>query len=294
MNKEEIKTVEEKEETVKQIEEVEEVTTPKEEKAVEKAEEIAKLKEDKFGFAADMMGKSEQDLKNDTYRTYIKTFMNKIGKIFVGNSVSAEQIESAVPQMLRFNGAGVCLAPIYFDVVGTIRKKTGVLSTSFGVVAGYPTGVSTLKGLQADIKECVKNGASEIIAVFPTASVALEKAYSLKNDYVKLAKKNKKATFGIAVNPDISEEHLKKLLESLNQSAVKSVTLLAEGLDALALGRFVTTVANAKGNLTLNVFCALSTFDEVSYLIKRGADKIYTPYFENIGEELIQQFGVQM
>lgn len=271
------------------VEEVE----PKEE--VETIEERpVSIKEDKFGFAADMMGKSEQDLKNDTYRTYIRTFMNKVGKIFSGNSVNGEQIECAIPQIVRFTGAGICLSPIYFSVVKDIKKKTGILPVSFTVVAGYPFGVSTIKGLQADIAECVKSGANNITAVFPTASVALEKVYALKSEFVKLAKKNKKTVFGIAVNPDFPEEQLKKLLDALKGSAVENITLLADGLDAVALGRFVTTVANAKGNLKLNVFSSLSTFDEVSYLIKRGADRVYTPYFESIGEELIQQFGVQM
>ena len=241
-----------------------------------------------------MMGRSERDLKNETYRTYIKTFMSKIGKIYIGNNVTAEQIEADFAEVAKFNGAGIAIAPIYFDVIKNIKKKNeGVMPVSATALIGYPAGLSTLDGKQTDIKECLKDGAGSLLLVFPTAAISLGVVEDLKNEYARIAKKSKVGV-GIAVNPDYPEEHLKKLMELIDDTHISTITLIAERLEIKELSKFVSSVASHKGAKKLCVHCSLSTFDEISSLLKRGADKIYTSYFDALGEELIQKFNVEL
>lgn len=259
-----------------------------------KEEVISLIKEDKFVFAADMMGKTEQDLKNDTYKSYIRTFMNNIGKSFESNSASLSKIEGAILTVKKFNGAGVVLAPICFDVVKRIKNKIESLKVPVLTLAGANRGLSTIGGLKKDISVALKCGASGIVTVLPTASIELGSLVAVKKEFISLSKRYKKYSFGIAINPDFPTERIKTFIEEIKNSKINSITLLAEGLDVVELGNHVTKLANVKGNKKLVVACSLGTFDEISYILKRGADKVYTAHFESLCEELIEKFGVQM
>lgn len=259
-----------------------------------KEEVISLIKEDKFVFAADMMGKTEQDLKNDTYKSYIRTFMNNIGKTFESNSASLSKIEGAILTVKKFNGAGVLLSPICFDVVKRIKNKIESLAVPVFTLAGANRGLSTIGGLKKDISVALKCGASGIVTVLPTASIELGSLVAVKKEFISLSKRYKKYSFGIAINRDFPTERIKTFIEEIKNSKINSITLLAEGLDVVELGNHVTKLANVKGNKKLVVACSLGTFDEISYILKRGADKVFTTHFESLCEELIEKFGVQM
>ncbi|MBE7089541.1 MAG: hypothetical protein E7362_01920 [Clostridiales bacterium] len=259
-----------------------------------KEEFLSIIKEDKFVFAADMMGKTEQDLKNDTYKSYIRTFMNNIGKSFKSNSASLAKIESAISTVKKFNGAGVVLSPICFDVIKRIKNKVESSNVSVLTLAGAPCGLSTIGGLKKDISVAIRRGANGIVAVLPTASIELSNLVAVKKEFVSLARKYKNYPFGIAINPDFPTERIKTFIEETKNSKITCITLLADELDVVELGNYVTKLANVKGDKKLAVTCSLDTFDEISYILKRGADKVYTAHFESLCEELIQKFGVQM
>lgn len=256
-------------------------------------DQIMSLGNDKFGFAADMMGRSEQELKNDTYRNYIKTFMRKIGKIYEGSDVSAEQIEADMALIQKFNGLGMALTPIYFDVVKDIRKRLGFVPVDVVATVGYPSAISTVKAMQTDMDICLSYGADGTIMVFPTATIALNQVAAVEEQYAKIARKSKKL-FGLAINPDFSEEYTKKLFELINETQISSVTLLGEGLEAKVLSKFVKTVCDCNVDKEIKVFCSLKTFDDISVVLKSGAAKIYTTCFEELGEELVKEFNVQL
>ena len=259
-----------------------------------KEEVISLIKEDKFVFAADMMGKTEQDLKNDTYKSYIRTFMNNIGKTFSLNTVSPAKIESAICMAERFNGAGILLSPIYFDALKRIKSKMGSLIAPIFTMAGMPYGLSTIDGLKKDISYSIESGATRIMAVLPTASIELGNLVAVKKEYVKLAKKYKKYPFGIAINLDFPLEQLKIFLGEVKHGKISSVTLFADDLEIEALGNYVTALSGIINDKKLIVTCSLDKFEDISYLFKCGVDKVYTTHFEGLCDELIQKFGALM
>jgi len=272
-----------------EIEEIE-VTIEKESDKKPKEEE-KKEKADKFDLAK-VLGKTESGMKAEFYVYQIKELMQKVGKVFDTKRVSVPEIHESYAEISKLGVCEMLVSPIYASECAKAEKKNPS-GSKFGAIIDYPYGESSFKAKLVEVKNCIKSGFDSITVTYPTSAAFLNKLNAEKNTVVKLAKKCK-VPFGIAINSDMPMEDVRKLLKSIANSKISFITLLLDKVDNVTLWDYLEEIAVYKGKFKVYAYTSIRNVKDLSKLLGYSADRIYTPYVEDIGQELLAKFGVEL
>ena len=273
-------------------EEIVEIEITKKSETKEEVKDVKPKNPDKFNLAK-VLGKTESGMKAEFYVYQIKELMQKVGKIFDTKRVSVADISDCYASLQKFGASELLVSPIYASECAKVEKRGGDASVSFGAIIDYPFGESSFKAKLTELKNCLKCQFNSVTVTFPTSAVYLGKTNAEKNNVVKLAKKCK-VPFGVALDSEIPMDDMRKLLKAFANSKISYVTLLLDKMDRISMLDYFEEVAAYKGKLKVYVYSSVNNLKDLSTLIELSADKVYTPFVEEIGQELLDKFDVEI
>ncbi len=271
------------------IEEIE--VTIEKEPAPSTVQADKKIKSDKFDLAK-VLGKTESGMKAEFYVYQIKELMQKVGKAFDTKQVSVPEIHESYAEISKLGACEMLVSPIYASECAKAEKKNPS-GAKFGAIIDYPFGESSFKAKMVELKNCIKSGFDSITVTFPTSAAYLNKLNSERSVVVKLAKKCK-VPFGVAINSDMPMEDVRKLLKAIANSKISFITLLLDKLDNVSILDYFEEISVYKGKLKVYAYTSIRNVKDLAKLIEYSADRVYTPYVEDIGQELLTKFGVEI
>lgn len=246
---------------------------------------------DKFDLAK-VLGKTESGMKKEFYVYQIKKLMAKLGKTVERETVSGEFVKD-FGLLCEFGVGETIVSPSYYNECREAEKKNKKSGVKFCALIDYPNGESSFKAKIADVKDAVKNGVDAIIAVMPTNAVSLSRLSEEKYRINKLSKVAKNS-FGVGVNAKIDSDDFRKVLKAVEGVNAKKLVLLCDGMEFSAVKRVVSEATDFKGDKELCVLTNTKQLEELSALLESGADKVYSPFVIEIGNRLLDKFGVRI
>lgn len=235
---------------------------------------------------ARLLGKSEDKLKSEFYLYKVKELMKRVG-IHITRTQSQTEIFQTLSLSQQTGVEDVLVTPFYFSLVKSIKLKDKK-KMKLSVAVDYPLGEDALKGKIAGVKEACKKGADHVFCALPENSVKLSCLGEEKRKIYKCFKASKKP-FGIITKTSSDDAELQRILK--NTDGIKSQFVVIEGKseDIYALKEAVTTAVNFKGKKQVFVLTDVKTVDHLSMLLECKADKIFTPYANQLGQELLSR-----
>ena len=232
---------------------------------------------------AQILGKSEQTLKQEFYLYKVKELMQKIGLI-LENKATQTEIQENIDQAYSLGIKDFLVTPFYYSLI----KKLGIKyrkGISLSVAVDYPLGETEFKGKVVGVKEACKNGADYIMCALPEKTIKLACLVQEKKKLIKCGKVSKKP-FGIIAKASLEDGELLKILQ--NTDSVKSDSIVIEGCgtDVYKLKEAVSVAISNKGRKKLFVISDINSVEKLTLLLDGKVDKIFTPYANGIAEEL--------
>ncbi len=247
--------------------------------------------EDKFNLAK-VLGKTETGMKKEFYVFQIKELMAKLGKT-VGKETTSNEFVKDFKSLCEFGVGEILATPAYYHECREAEKKNKNSYVKVCALIDYPNGESSFKARLADVKDAVKNGVDGVVVVMPTNAVALSRLSEEKSRMIRFAKASKHS-FGLAIDGKIDGDNLRKVLKAVDGISAEKLVLICSGMDFSAVKRSLLDVASFKGTKQLCVITELNKLEEISLLFENGADKVYSPFVIDVGNQLLDKFGVQL
>ncbi len=286
IEEERVETVEVTEEVEEKMETVEEM----EEKGVEV--EVEAVDEDKFSLAG-LLGKTESGMKSDFYAFQIKELMQSVGIALPKGYLTIAEIENYYSNALKYGCKEIIATPYLVSCIKEIEEKFGSEKLSITAIIDYPCGESSFKAKILDVKESIKGGASSVIVVMAKRSISTAKLSIEKARLNKLCKVGK-GKVGVAINVDLEEDDLRKIVKLVDSVKAKFVTLLAENVSVDKVKKAFELLTAKKVDKKIFVYSSVDNIKELSNLIEMKANKVYTEHLAKIGAMLEERFGIQI
>lgn len=247
--------------------------------------------EEKFNLAG-ALGKTKESMENDFYVFQIKEFMSKIGQAYLPPVPNFNQVENDFIQLERLCAVDVLTTPVVFKEF--VRRRPNLFSrVGKTVLIDYPYGESTPKARLTEIKELIKLGVKNVVAMVPCSMENLNVLEGVKSSFKKLSKKVGEH-FSIGVLSNNGEEQVKKIMKEFATNKAESFTLFCEGLTGAKLKATVKYAVESKGGKKLFIYTDVKSLSELSEITELGVDKVYTSNTVQIGMELADKFGVTL
>lgn len=235
---------------------------------------------------ARLLGKSEDNLKNEFYRFKVKQLMKMVG-LHISRTKSQGEIEQELVLSEQAGVEDVLVTPFYFSLVKGLKKKTGK-RFKVNVAVDFPLGEDALKGKIAGVKEACKKGADYVMCALPENSVKLSCFGEERRKIHKCFKASKKP-FGIIAKAGGDDGELVRILKNTDGIKSDSIVIQGQSQDIYALKEAVDTAVLYKGKRKVFVLTDVSTVDHLSMLLDSKADKVFTPYANVLGQQLLGQ-----
>ena len=247
--------------------------------------------EDKFNLAK-VLGKTETGMKKEFYVFQIKELMAKLGKT-VGKETTSNEFVKDYKSLCEFGVGEILVTPAYYHECREAEKKNKNSCVKVCALIDYPNGESSFKARLSDVKDAVKNGVDGVVVVMPTSAVAMSRLSEEKSRMIRFAK-TAKHSFGVAIDGNVDGDNLRKTLKAVDGIPAQKLVLVCRGMDFSAVKRVLLDVASFKGTKQLCVITELNKLEEISLLFENGADKVYSPFVIDVGNQLLDKFGVQL
>lgn len=233
---------------------------------------------------ARLLGKSEEGLKSEFYLFKVKELMKRVG-LRVQSALSQKDLEQKISASKKVGVEEIFLTPFYHSVV-RLLKPSDLKGIKICIAVDYPLGEQSLRQKVIGVKEGCKNQADYIFCSVAQGSVKLSCFGEEKRKILKSRRACKKP-FGIIINALTELDDVQKILK--NTEGLRLDSIVIDGTDASENQTIqaLTTANTFKGKRKLHVLSSVQTAFELSALVDAGADKVYTPFAFNVGQELI-------
>ena len=220
----------------------------------------------------------------------IKRFMKRVGKVTVRYAVSEKDFLCAVKNCKILSVSEILAAPTYLDGYKKAVNKSGVEGQKISALIDFPFGESLFKSKITDIKNCLKYGVDGFVVVMPVASV---NTGEFKSQIKKIGKITSRDT-GVAFSAgELSEEDVKTILKAAEKSEVKSVTFVFGDATEQIIREKAAFIKKYRGKKEIRILGNVLAAEGVAILTALGADKVFTPYADEIGKELVSRFKIK-
>lgn len=235
---------------------------------------------------AKLLGKSEQHLNGEFYRFKVNQLMKMVG-LHICKTKTQNEIEQELAFLEQSGIEDVLVTPFYFSLLKSIKRKTGK-KFKLSVAVDYPLGEDALKGKIVGVKEACKRGADYVMCALPENAVKLSCLGEEKRKIHKCFKASKKP-FGFIAKVSEDESEINRIIK--HTDGIKSDSIVIEGSasDIYALKEAVNTAVLYKGKRKVFVLSDVSTVEQLSVLLDSKADKIFTPYANLLGKQLLTE-----
>ena len=237
------------------------------------------------------LGKTEEKLENDFYVYQIKEFMKKTGLYLSSPVESLSAIEKNICSAKKYQTGGVLILPNLYDKL-VDKESVHLKDTAFSVLIDFPFGLSTNKARKKEVGGYKFSSLENIILSIPTGIDDTFLSAKEKSQNQKILKKAE--NLGVLVSADFGEEVVKKTFKAYRDMKMQSFTLFCLNLKGESLLSMVRVALEYKGNKSLFVVSSVDTPEELGEMTALGVDRVYTPFIEKIGSELLQKFSVTL
>lgn len=220
----------------------------------------------------------------------VRRFMGRVGKITVRYAVEEKEYLTTVKNCKELSVSEILASPAYLDGYKKAVNKSGVEGQKISALIDFPFGESLLKSKITDVKNCMKYGVDGFVVVMPVVSVSTN---DFKSQIKKIGKITSKET-GVAFSAgELKEEDVKTILKSVEKSEVKSVTFMFGDATEQTIREKAAFIKKYRGKKEIRILGNVCAAEGVAILTSLGADKVFTPYADEIGKELVKRFKIK-
>lgn len=243
-----------------------------------------------FARFAEILSVSEEKVIDECKLFQIRKIMSKLDRAVVRYGVKDGEMARLFNNGRASGLRAIALSPAYLGAAAKCCDEEETVKVCATV--DFPFGESSFNVKFSEMKNCVKKGVDEVIAVFPAALLTAEKSYELKKQLKKTGglKRIKK---GAAVSAaDVDEEGLKRFIKFSERFLDYTVFLFGD-VTKTELKNKLSEIKKYAGQKPVKVMANVKNTEEVKTLIRLGADGIITPFAEKVAKELFKEFGIK-
>ena len=246
--------------------------------------------QDAFNELASLMSSTVEDIKDEFFLYQIHKFMSKIGKVVVRYNITEEELEKLFINSTLLNIDGVTVSPAYFAVCKRVKNKNK-LGAKVCSIIDFPFGESTFKAKLTIMREGKGYGMEETMVMMPSMLVD---ELNIKQFKKQCASIGRRGVSSVALNAsDLDEDAIKRAIKATNKTKLSSLTFVF-GEATLEEVKSKMAMINAnKGLKKISILANVDKAESVTELLKLGVDKIYTPFADGIGKELLEKFKIK-
>ena len=238
-----------------------------------------------------LLGESTDAIKDDFHLHEIRRFCARLSKLTVRYELKESEAIKIVDNCSKLAVSEILVSPAYLGIYKKAVNKSGIEGQNVCALIDFPFGESTYKSKITDIKACLKYGVDGFTVVMPAVSVNDTGAF--KSQMKKLSKATKKPT-GVAFSAsELDVEKIKLILKTADKKGITSLTFaFGDETEDVIRGKCEIMRKN-KGKAEIRILGNVVSAEAVAEIIKLGADKVITPYADEIAKELAKRFKIK-
>lgn len=243
------------------------------------------------GAFAKLLGETAEQVKDDYRLHEIRRFCAKIGKVNVRYELKDAEGVKIIDTCDKLAVSEILVSPAYLDVYRKAVNKSGIYGQKICALIDFPFGESTYKSKMADIKACLKYGVDGFTVVMPAVSVKDTGAF--KSQMKKLGKVSGKPT-GVAFSAsELDAEQIKLILKVAEKTELTSLTFAFGNETEEEIRGKCELIRRNKGKTEIRILGNVCSAEAVAAVVGLGADKVLTPYADEIAKELARRFNIK-
>ena len=239
---------------------------------------------------AKILGKSQQDLKNEFFKYQLDMLLQKLGGIPKKSLVSFTDAEDFLLQGYRAGITEYIVSPFEFAIYKNIQKRHNLKNATFLTLCDELKGEGSFKGRLASAKILSKTGADGVVLPFPSRAWHFSCVGENKRKTIKIIKNCKKPIV-LAID-NIEQNATLKTIKAIQPIKAKAIMLVANEFNFEKIQATIKGLLEVKFNKKLYVKCSCHTVEDFILLQELKADKIFTPFANELAKELSYRIGL--
>ncbi len=277
------------------------LVSKEEQKEADKKEEVKEnsqsksheCKEDAFSTLAQMLGKSEKEIKEECILYQAKKIMASLGKVIVRYAPEKSEFAKVFYNCSALGINELMLSPAYLSEAKRLVKNENYPIQQLSAIVDFPFGEGMFKRKITEVKDLLANKLGNVYVMMPTSLVDGEQIKVLKKQTLKFAKLNK-AKIGVAFSAsDMSEEQLKNAIKTAEKTPVSTIVLVFGEVSEEEVKNIVQTAIKYKGNKKLKVLCNVKDEQAIISLVKMGVCSVLSPFADETGSNIIKRLNIE-
>jgi len=245
---------------------------------------------DLFRQLAVLLGSPVENIKEEFFIYQIHKFMSKVGKVVVRYNATEEELEKLFINSSLLNIDGITVSPAYFAVCKRVKSKNDYLAR-FCSIIDFPFGESAFKAKLASIKDGKSYGVEENTVMMPAMLLDEANIKQFKKQCVTIGRYG---ISSIALNAlDLDEGAIDRAIKAISKTKLSHIIFVFGEATVEEVKNKMVVINKYRGLKKIGVLANVENAKDVSELFKCGADKILTPYADNIGKELLEKFKIK-
>ena len=238
-----------------------------------------------------LLGESTDAIKDDFHLHEIRRFCARLSKLTVRYELKESEAIKIVDNCSKLAVSEILVSPAYLGIYKNAVNKSGIEGQNVCALIDFPFGESTYKSKITDIKSCLKYGVDGFTVVMPAVSVNDTGAF--KSQMKKLCRATKKPT-GVAFSAsELDVEKIKLILKTAEKKGISSLTFAFGDETEEAIRGKCEIMRKNKGKVEIRILGNVVSAEAVAQIVKLGADKVITPYADEIAKELAKRFKIK-
>ncbi len=241
---------------------------------------------------AALLDEDEKKVRDDCLFSGVKKFTAKLGKVIVRYDVSDEELIKLAINSQTLGLKETAVSPAYIPAVARAVKRSKENMTVSSLV-DFPFGENAFSAKIAGVRESVSAGVDEVTVFMPAMCLYKENKKQLAKDLKRLAKSYKNHA-GVAFSAEnLSEENILNAARAAEKAKLSHILFAFGECSEEDIKRKLAAVPKSGARLTLKVLGNVRTAGGAAKLFKMGAELVLTPFADEIGDELLKQFGIK-
>lgn len=246
-----------------------------------------------FCALAELLNTSVEKIKDECCLYQVRNVMSRLGKVIVRYDISEKQLLKTIKNCLELSVSEILVAPIHLENCLKQVKKNNLQSQKISAFIDFPFGESLVKSKINDLKNCANYGIDGATVMIPSKIVLSENIKELKRQVKKFSKAISKQT-GVAINAtDIDSNAIVKAIKVIEKTKVSHIVFVFGDTPENEIKEKLSAIKTAKSKTQICVLGNVSSPEGVMALIRLNVDKIFTPFADNIGVELVKRFKIK-
>ena len=243
---------------------------------------------ERFSLASASLGKTQTQLKTDTYIGYLKEFSDGMGAFM--SPCNFDLALTSVMQIEKYGVNKACLPSFCFDKQNVEIKKLAK-RVEINSLIGGKDGFITLRGIRADAKESKSAGVKKITVVMPDEVKSVMRiGYFLKK--VQGVRRRVKLKTAIAVKTTVYEKTLDVLSNVFTKYDIDGLTVLVERFNQERVASLIKKLYEISNGKRVEIIGGNYTLEQIIALKENGLGTLYGEKVVEILDVLAQKFSV--